>query len=308
MEEWLLPLQQTVPLLQQAESVAEIRKGHSTDRKYRVDLAEGGSVVLRMARYEQAEQKEKEFAVLQSMQSFGVRASKPLDFGVRKQLGICYMIVSYIEGEEAREVLPTLTDSEQQEIGFQAGRDLARMHQLAAPATISAWAVRCVEKHQRYAEAYRSSAVQFKDDERILAFIERHLSELAGRPNGFLHDDFHVGNLIVHNHSYAAVIDFNRYDWGDPVHEFVKLAFYSKEASIPFCNGQLAGYWNRQEIPDSFWTLYNVYTAMAIFSSLIWTEQTIPELLPDMMKRIETIVEEHDAFTRLIPRWYSWIK
>ncbi|MGF9821862.1 aminoglycoside phosphotransferase family protein [Brevibacillus agri] len=305
MEDWLVSLQKTVPLLQQAGSVEEIKKGHSADRKYRVELATGGPAVLRVASYEQAGQKEQEYARLQALQPLPIKASRPLDFGVRKEWGICYMLVSYIEGEDARDALPTFTDSEQQQVGFLAGRDLAAMHQLAAPASTSPWAERCVQKHRMYAAAYAASASTFKDGGRILAFIDRHLPLLAGRPNCFLHDDFHVGNLIVRDRSYAGVIDFNRYDWGDPVHEFVKLAFFSKEVSVPFCNGQLAGYWNGQEIPDSFWTLYNVYTAMAIFSSIIWTERTVPALLPDMMKRIQTIVEEHDAFERRIPSWYS---
>lgn len=62
-----------------------------------------------------------------------------------------------------------------------------------------------------------------------MAYIERHLACLEGRPNQFLHDDFHVGNLIVRDGTYAGVIDFNRYDWGDPVHEFVKLVFSAKK-------------------------------------------------------------------------------
>jgi hypothetical protein len=28
--------------------------------------------------------------------------------------------------------------------------------------------------------------------------------------------------------------EFYRYDWGDPIHEFYKLALFSREVSIPF--------------------------------------------------------------------------
>lgn len=308
MEEWLESLQKAVPLLQQAVSVNEIKKGHSADKKYRVDLPEGRTVVLRVASEQQAEQKAQEFAVLQSLASYPIRASKPLAFGVQKELGICYMLVSYIEGDDARDRLPFYTESEQQQTGFLAGQDLAAMHQLAAPAAIPPWIDRCVQKHRRYVEAYQTFSPPLPYGDKILAYIERHLACLEGRPNQFLHDDFHVGNLIVRDGTYAGVIDFNRYDWGDPVHEFVKLVFFSKEVSVPFCNGQLAGYWNHQEIPDEFWTLFNVYTAMTVFSSIIWTKRVVPEQLPDMIARVNLIVEEYDAFERRTPHWYKRIE
>lgn len=184
MEDWLVSLQKTVPLLQQAGSVEEIKKGHSADRKYRVELAAGGPAVLRVASYEQAGQKEQEYARLQALQPLPIKASRPLDFGVRKEWGICYMLVSYIEGEDARDALPTFTDSEQQQVGF--WRDgiwppctssrLPRRHRHGQSA---------VQKHRMYAAAYAASASAFKDGERILAFIDRHLPLLAGRPSCF---------------------------------------------------------------------------------------------------------------------------
>ncbi|MCZ3365579.1 MULTISPECIES: aminoglycoside phosphotransferase family protein [Methanobacterium] len=37
------------------------------------------------------------------------------------------------------------------------------------------------------------------------------------RPNIFQHDDFHAGNIIINNNKeLTGIIDFNRYDWGDP--------------------------------------------------------------------------------------------
>jgi aminoglycoside phosphotransferase (APT) family kinase protein len=67
-----------------------------------------------------------------------------------------------------------------------------------------------------------------------MEFIEKNERYIKNRPNLFQHDDFHAGNIIVKENRYAGVIDFNRYDWGDPIHEFYKLALFSREVSIPF--------------------------------------------------------------------------
>lgn len=64
------------------------------------------------------------------------------------------------------------------------------------------------------------------------------------RPNRFQHDDFHPSNILVQSNSYAGTIDFNRYDWGDPFHDFFKIAYFSREISIPFSIGQIDGYFD----------------------------------------------------------------
>ena len=59
-----------------------------------------------------------------------------------------------------------------------------------------------------------------------------------GRFNGTV--DVKDGNLIVNGGRLSGIIDFNRYDWGDPVHDFVKTAYFSSAESVPFSAGQMA--------------------------------------------------------------------
>ncbi|MGG1661055.1 phosphotransferase family protein [Brevibacillus sp. NRS-1366] len=304
MLDWLEQLQKEVRSLQNAVRIEKILKGFSTDEKYRIDMVNGEKRLLRVSSLEQREQKKAEFEILQTIESYGVNASLPIEFGVWEDRGLCFMVLSYLEGEDARDMLPGLPQNLQFDIGYRAGQDLAKMHQLEAPSIITPWFDRCVQKHRRYIEAYHASKHRIPHADSIIAFIEEHLDYVKSRPNRFLHDDFHVGNLIVHDQQYAGVIDFNRYDWGDPFHEFTKLAFFSKEISVPFSHGQLSGYFGRNKEPDTFWILYGIYTGMAIFSSIVWTGRVVPDLLIDMLKRVERIIEEHKAFEQLIPDWF----
>nr|WP_262685194.1 aminoglycoside phosphotransferase family protein [Paenibacillus sp. WQ 127069] len=138
----------------------------------------------------------------------------------------------------------------------------------------------------------------------MLIFTNRHLPLIEGRPNRFQHDDFHPGNLLVHSGAYVTAIDFNRYDWGDPYHDFLKIAYFSREIGIPFSIGQIDGYFNG-EIPEDFWNLYALYTALTIFGTITWTLEVVPEQIDSMIDRIRTVLVDHRNFETTIPIWYK---
>ncbi|MDF2679352.1 MAG: aminoglycoside phosphotransferase family protein [Brevibacillus sp.] len=306
MEDWLQHLMHTSPCLQKAKKIERIFKGFSSDLKYRVFLAGGTERLLRVSEKTAWEQKKAEYAILQTLQSMDVKASRPIELGVLDESSQCYMVLTYLAGEDAKDALSQLTEGEQYEIGREAGRELAIMHTISAHPSVPNWYERCIQKHDRYVEAYIDCGYQIPNAERILSFIEKHSPCIKDAPNRFLHDDFHVGNLIVHERRYAGVIDFNRFDWGDPVHDFTKLASFSREISIPFSIGQLAGYYERTGGPsESFWIRYCVYTAMAMFSSVVWTLKNVPDQINDMLERIERISQDHHCFERLTPSWYE---
>lgn len=95
------------------------------------------------------------------------------------------------------------------------------------------WYDRKLEKHQRYVEEYKSTGIRFKNDEKVLLFIDNNMNLMRDRPNMLQHDDFHVGNLIVQNARLSGIIDFNRYDWGIPYMTFLNLASLALRSAFP---------------------------------------------------------------------------
>ena len=126
---------------------------------------------------------------------------------------------------------------------------------------------------------------------------------MQGRPVSFLHDDFHPANLIVHRNQFAGVIDFNRCDWGDPYHDFYKLAHFSAAKFPDFSRGQVTGYF-AEAMPSEFWPLYTLYVAMSLHSDLVWTQHFFPELLNECYQRIGYICRTHDFHMGSAPIWY----
>lgn len=127
---------------------------------------------------------------------------------------------------------------------------------------------------------------------------------LQNRPNRFQHDDFHLENIIVRDGKYVGVVDFNGYDWGDPLHDFVKIALFARDISIPYSIGQIEGYFNGI-IPEEFWKLYAVYVGMTVFSSVVWTLRAAPHMLDDTLERLTIVLEDHKDFELLKPIWFQ---
>ncbi|MGP4072874.1 aminoglycoside phosphotransferase family protein [Piscibacillus sp. B03] len=182
---------------------------------------------------------------------------------------------------------------------------MKNIHQLKAPSHISPWYNRKVEKHRKYMDAYLDCGVKIKNDHKIIQFIEEHLHLMKQRPNLFQHDDFHLSNLIVKEKQLAGVIDFERYDWGDPIHEFLKIGIFIRQISTPFSIGQIKGYFDHQDPDEHFWRLYSLYLAMCVFSSVVWTSRATPNDMDNMLAKINTFLEDHDYFDRVKPKWYK---
>ncbi|MDR6551643.1 phosphotransferase [Paenibacillus qinlingensis] len=297
-------LHKYLPSLKHVTEMTRITKGFSFDGKY--FLYENSHIpayVLRTSPLDQIQKKRAEFDVVANVYAKGVKTSEPIAFGSIPTLDICYMLLIYVEGEDASDILPSLTDDEQFHIGLEAGRELRLMHDLPAP-HVEDWYEKRFSKHNRQYENYRNCGVTLPEEEAVLSFIHKHANDMQNRPNRFQHDDFHTSNLLIHNRSYAGAIDYNRYDWGDPYHDFLKVAYFSREVSIPFCRGQILGYFDGT-VPDEFWRLYALYTAMIIFPTITWTLQVVPEQLASMLDRIHVVLDDHHNFETCIPNWFT---
>lgn len=293
-----------IPLIRNCKEIIEIKKGFSSDEKFLIKMQDSNNkLLLRVFNLKELEMKKAEYSILERMQDYNVSCSQPISIGEIGNRG--YMITSYIEGKDAEDEISKYSDQEQFNIGIEAGKELRKMHQLSAPDYIPSWYSRKVEKHRKYIDAYLACEIEVNNDHKIMNFIDENIQLMKQRPNLFQHDDFHLGNIVVNNKKFVGVIDFNRYDWGDPIHEFLKIGIFSREVSIPFSIGQIRGYFNNEEPDEEFWRLYSLYLAMCVFSTVIWTLKTVPDNINEMLDKVYMLLEDHDYFSRLKPKWYQ---
>jgi aminoglycoside phosphotransferase (APT) family kinase protein len=292
-----------ISMLQHSNKIELLDKGFSPDKKYLI-TSNDYKYILRISDINDYEKKRAEFSILKDLQQYQVFSHRAIEIGVIVDLGVCYTVYSYLDGVDGIEALPNLTEKEQYKLGLKAGKELFKMNLYPAPPTINSWHERAMKKHYRYLESYKNCGIKIKNDEKIIGFIERNKHFLINRPNRFQHDDFHLGNIIVKNNDYAGVIDFNNYDWGDPYHDFVKVALITRGISIPFSIGQLNGYFD-DSIPDDFWMLYSIYAAMVVFSTVVWSIKFSPQQSEAMIERLYAMLEDHQYFAISRPTWYS---
>ncbi|WP_390284712.1 aminoglycoside phosphotransferase family protein [Ureibacillus sp. GCM10028918] len=293
-----------IPMISNCKDVIQINKGYSSDEKFLVHMNdENEKLLLRTFQLEEFESKKKEYSILERMLEYKVTCSRPISMGELGSRG--YMITSYIEGKDAEDEIQKYSAQKQFDIGSEAGKELRKIHQFSAPSHVTPWYSRKEKKHKKYIDDYLACGIKVENDQKIMNFIEENIQLMKNRPNLFQHDDFHPGNIIVNNKQFAGVIDFNRFDWGDPIHEFLKIGIFSREVSIPFSIGQIRGYFNNTEPDEYFWRLYSLYLAMCVFSTVIWTLKTIPDNMDDMLSKVYTFLEDHDYFSKMKPKWYS---
>ncbi|HDR3886639.1 TPA: phosphotransferase [Bacillus cereus] len=294
----------SIQIVKNAANIEEISKGFSPDKKYIITTTDDEKYLLRAGNIKEYERKKIEFQILKEMQKRNVQAQRPIELGMLEEVGLCYSVFSYLEGEDAKNLLPTYTPREQYNIGIEAGKDLATMHTHEAPKDILPWYERAMKKHRKYLEAYKTCGIKIKNDDKIIKFIDENEMYVQNRPNRFQHDDFHLENIIVRDGKYVGVIDFNGYDWGDPLHDFVKIALFARDINIPYSIGQIEGYFNGR-IPEEFWKLYAVYVGMTVFSSVVWCLRAAPHMLDDTLERLTIVLEDHKDFELSKPIWFD---
>ena len=275
------------------EQVIEtIEKGYSTDKK--VIVKRGNEKFIVRTFEGNQERRELEASLLRKLEELDSNALRVISLEEGK------MVTSFIEGEDAEEVITTLSLEAQYQIGLEASEDLRKIHMIEAPT--NDWYERQAAKHRRYIERYKELPLKVQGDEQIMRFIEERLHLMKDRPNVLQHDDFHLPNLIVKEGKYAGVIDFGRFDWGDPIWDFIKLGMFSTEKSVPFAKGLIEGYYGG--VPsEEFWDLYALYLAMSVFSVIVWGQmQGNGE---ELLAHAKRYIQDHKGFTQSVPVWYT---
>ena len=279
--------------------VEPIDKGWSEDRKYCVTEADGTKRLLRISPAERYEKRKALFELLERVAALGVPMCKPVEFGTCGD-GV-YMLYSWISGKDAEEALPLLPETEQYVLGLHSGEILRKIHSIPAPETQEDWAVRFGRKTANKIRKYRECGLRFPGDDDVIAYIERNTRLLENRPQCFQHGDYHVGNMMLEN-GELRVIDFDRYDFGDPWEEFNRIV-WSAAVSPHFATGQLRGYFGG-EPPMEFFRLLAFYIASNTLSSIYWAVPFGQGQIDTMMKQSQDVLKWFDNMQNSVPTWY----
>lgn len=280
----------------------KINRGWSDDVKYYIETYDNQKLLLRVSNIEKYEAKKKEYEVIQRYAELGFIMSQPLSFGVCNHKQNTYMLLTWIEGEDLELALPKLDLEQQYLLGREAGSILKKIHSLNVPED-EIPSITKIPKKRRQIQSYIESKARIAGDEEVIKFINENLDKLWSKPPVYQHGDFHPGNLILTPEGKVGVIDFNRWEIGDPYEEFYKLESFGTDFSIPYCRGQIDSYF-KDHVPEDFWEILAIYVAHASLYSIKWAEKFGQDDIDHMIGICKKSLLHYDNFKKYIPSWY----
>mgnify|MGYP003299194070 CR=1 FL=1 len=282
----------------------KISKGWSSDEKYKIETADGQTLLLRISDISAYEYKKKEFEIVQKYSKLGFEMSQPLDFGICNGGNSCYMLLTFVEGRDLEEALPALSEKEQYLLGRKAGEILRLIHSIPLDECDTPTETKKPRKLWQLQKYVDTPDLRVEGDEVAIKYVRENIDLIWKEAPVYQHGDFHPGNLIYMPNGEIGVIDFNRWEVGDPYEEFYKLESFGIEVSVPYSVGQIDAYFDG-EIPMDFWGALAVYCAHAALFSIKWAEKFGQKDVDGMVERCHRAFENYDKFNSVVPKWYD---
>lgn len=282
--------------------IEEIEKGWSTDKKYYIQLYNGAEYLLRKSALETFTRKTTEFDRVKQLLEVGLPISEPLDIkGVDDEI---HSLFRWLKGTDAEDRLKDLTEKEQYRLGVDSGEILKKIHQLdVVPEDFEAWESTFQRKIERNISRYQECGLTYEDDAFFLDAIKQYQHLIQNRPQTFQHGDYHIGNMLLTDENELRIIDFNRWDYGDPWEEFNRIDF-TAEMSATFATGQLDAYFSGQP-PQAFFELLLLYISSNTLSALPWAMDYSEQEVQTMRDKAGRVREWYSNVNTVIPSWYD---
>lgn len=280
------------------DSVTEIDKGWSGDKKY-CAVKDDTKYLLRISPRNKFSKHYRIHKIMKQIDRKDISMCKPLKIGLCKEG--TYILQSWIDGVDAEENIHNYSDEQQYEFGFQSGKILQKIHTVPAPKHQENWETRFNKKMNRNIQMYSDCPIKFDGVKYIIEYLNNNRDLLKNRPQCFQHGDYHIGNMMIENDK-IVVIDFDRYDFGDPWEEFNRIV-WAAQASPKFAAGMIDGYFDK-DVPEQFWRLLKLYIGSNTLSSVPWAMDYSQEQIDIMLNQAKDVLNWYDNYKLTVPSWY----
>jgi aminoglycoside phosphotransferase (APT) family kinase protein len=277
-----------------------IDRGWSADRKFRATDAGGKSYFLRISPMSRLENRKLQFSHMEQVRDLGIRVCEPVEFGICDEG--CYQLLGWVDGRDAEEIIPALSGQAQYAYGLDAGKILAKIHSIPAPADALPWETRFNAKIDRKMAMYKECPLKYDGGEILLCYLSENRHLLAHRPQSYQHGDYHIGNMMITTEGVLTVIDFDKDDYGDPWEEFNRIV-WSAQAAPDFARGMVDGYFGG-DVPMEFWKLLALYIGSNVLGSLPWAIPFGEKEVSVMRSQAVQVLQWYDNMKNVVPTWY----
>ena len=278
-----------------------INRGWSCDRKFCVTTRDGTKYLLRITPSDKSASRGEMFRMQQRAASLGIPMCRPVEIGPCAD-GV-YTLQTWIDGDDLEEIITELSDTRQYAYGLDAGRILRRLHSIPAPESQEDWESRFNRKMDYKIQKYRECPIHYEGGQSFIDYINANRHLLRGRPQVFQHGDYHIGNMMIDRSGRLQIIDFDRYDFGDPWEEFNRIVWCAQKSPL-FASGMVNGYFDG-DVPPEFWKLLALYISSNTLSSVPWAIPFGQGEVEVMLRQAAEVLSWYDGMRNPVPSWYS---
>lgn len=278
-----------------------ISAGWSADQKFQVTDESGARYLLRISPPETYEKKAGAYARMETAAALGIPMCRPV--ALERQADGVYFLQTWIDGEDAEPVIPTLSGEQQYRYGMDAGHILRQIHSVPAPASQEEWEIRFNRKLDRKIAGYENCPLKYENGEAFLSCIAENRRLLRSRPQSYHHGDYHIGNMMLDRADTLTIIDFDRDDYGDPWEEFNRIVWCAQVSAL-FASGMVDGYFGGPP-PMEFWRLLALYISSNSLSSLYWAIPFGEKEVDVMRRQAKEVLAWYDNMRNPVPTWYQ---
>lgn len=279
-----------------------IQKGWSDDLKCQIADTKGNRYLLRVSAGSEYARRKADYERLERLSVLSIPIPMPIEFGVCCNRQYVYMVLSWVEGIDAAEQLPKMTDEDQYKLGRQAGEVLRSIHSQKVLEQHEAWDRRYTNKIEGVIDWYSDCPKQLDYGKEVIDYLQANTHLVRDREVTLQHGDYHLGSFVVSDNGELGVIDFNRSNIGDPWEEYDRYVF-TWRTSCSFANGQIDGYFNGM-VPDKFFMLMSLYNATNMLASIPWATPFGKKEVETMTGNADLVYNSYNGFTTHIPDWY----
>lgn len=281
------------------DSITEINKGYSGDKKY-CAVKDGTAYLLRISPRKKYKNRKKIHKIMLRLAEKEISMCKPIKVGLCKDG--TYILQSWVDGIDAEEHIHDYCKEQQYDFGVQSGKILQQIHTIPVPKNQQDWELRFNAKMDRKIKMYSECPIQIDGAQYIIDYLNSNRELIKSRPQCFQHGDYHIGNMMIQN-GKIVIIDFDRYDFGDPWEEFNRIV-WAAQVSPEFASGMINGYFDNN-IPELFWKLLKLYIGSNTLSSVPWAIEYSAEQTEIMLNQAKDVLEWYDNYKLTVPSWYS---
>lgn len=286
-------------LFKPKKTLTPLTKGWSHDQKF-IQKSHGETVLLRVLDKTKFSRKIDEINYLCTLDLDPVQFSQALSVELKKDK--VHFVTTYLEGVDLETVLDQLSEDEQGRLGRQAGVALKQIHTQIKVKDDGMWAQRFGSKIDRKIDSYRACGITIPHDEALISSLVRLKPLLSGRPQTFQHGDYHSGNFLFGQDGNLCILDFDRWDIGDPWEEFNRIT-WCRELSVIFTRSMIMAYFD-DALTENFFELLFLYMGSNLLGSIAWAQAYGDEEVAVTLKLIERFDQDTAHYTQVKPLWF----